>query len=177
MGNPSHQFTSLLEQSYSDVWYCHFVVPDDVAREYIETDQRRVICTLNDEQTLHAGLMPLGDGRWFINVNKEARKKLGVDFGDEVHVALQPDTSEFGMEVSEEFREVLLQDPDAEKFFRALTPGKQRNLIYFVGNVKSSQIKIRRAFVVTEHLKNQQGKIDFKLLNAELKEANRRAKL
>lgn len=72
---------------------------------------------------------------------------------------------------------MLDQNPEADKVFHAFTKGKQRTLIYWLNNVKSSDIRIRRALVMTDHLVNQRGNIDFKLLNVEMKTANQAAKL
>lgn len=80
------------------------------------------------------------------------------------------------MEMPIELREVLDQDEHADTLFHKLTPGKMRNIIYAVASVKSSEIKIRRALVYAEHLKKNKGKIDFKELNQEMKEANRKAR-
>ncbi len=88
-----------------------------------------------------------------------------------------PDESSYGLPISEEFEEVLRQDDEASEIFHQLTPGKQRTLIYYADNVKSSQIKLRRGLVVAEHLKSTNGLVDFKLLNEEMKAANRRERM
>ena len=69
----------------------------------------------------------------------------------------------------EEMAEVLESDPEGDELFHALTPGKQRNLLYIIGKVKSSELRIHKALVVVEHLKTQGGKINFSQLYDELK--------
>lgn len=76
--------------------------------------------------------------------------------------------------MSDELREVLDQDNQARVYFDKLTSGKQRSLIHWSDGVKSTDIKIRRALVMTQHLVTQQGKVDFLLLANEIKEANAR---
>ncbi len=110
-----------------------------------------------------------------ILANQERRTILGLRQGDTFSVVLEKDTSEYGMPMSDEFREVMNQSPEANSIFYALTPGKQRTLIHLCDSVKSSDIKIRRALVVSNHLFEQQGKIDFKLLNEQMKAANKAA--
>jgi uncharacterized protein YdeI (YjbR/CyaY-like superfamily) len=90
---------------------------------------------------------------------------------------LEKDQSEYGVPIGDELREVLDQNPNADKVFHSLTKDRQRTLIYLINNVKSSGIKIKRALVMTDHLVNQNGKTDFKLLNVEMKAANQAAKL
>ncbi len=70
-----------------------------------------------------------------------------------IDVVLEPDTSTFGMEVPEELEELLKQDPEGEARFLKLSPGKQRNIIYFVSGVKSSQLRIDRALKLINNLK------------------------
>ena len=94
-----------------------------------------------------------------------------------IAVVITQDQSKYGMEMPEELEVALSMDPDADDFFHALTPGKQRNLIYISSQTKSSNIRARRAWVVCDHLKSHGGKIDFKDLNQEIKIANQNAKL
>lgn len=86
------------------------------------------------------------------------------------------DNSEYGIAVSDVFLEVLDQDDIAKVLFEKLTLGKKRTLIFWVDSVKSTDIRIRRAIVLMEHLKQVEGKVDFKLLNAQMKRANEAAK-
>ncbi|MBK8517794.1 MAG: hypothetical protein IPL55_16360 [Saprospiraceae bacterium] len=58
-------------------------------------------------------------------------------------------------------------------FFHALTPGKQRSLIYIVGKVKNTESKIRKSLAIADHLTSNKGKIDGKLLYEALKEYNK----
>jgi uncharacterized protein YdeI (YjbR/CyaY-like superfamily) len=75
-----------------------------------------------------------------------------------------------------ELMEVLSQDEYADKLFHELTPGRMRNIIHSVSSVKSTDIRIRKALVYAEHLKKNKGKIEYKELAQEMKEANRAAR-
>ncbi|MEZ4722937.1 MAG: YdeI/OmpD-associated family protein [Flavobacteriales bacterium] len=169
-------FTSRLERIDSDLWQHLFYVPDDIAEQFIEGDNRRVICTIKGLKPYSCALMYGNDGKYIL-VNGERRKKLGLVPGEVIEVTLEKDTSEFGMDMSEEFREVLYQSDEAREVFMSLTRGRQRTLIYWADNVKSPEIKIRRALVLMEHLAESRGELDFKLLNVKIKEANQQAKL
>jgi hypothetical protein len=169
----NNHFTSVIEKFDSDLWGHHLVVPNDVALHFVQTTGRRVVCTLEGTVTFHCALMQLSGGRYFININKANRDKLGLVVGQEVSAVIVPDESPYGLPMSEEFEEVLRQDEEGSTKFHALTPGLQRSLIYFSDNVKSSHIKVRRALVVINHLHLHDGKVDFKALTEEVKEANR----
>jgi uncharacterized protein YdeI (YjbR/CyaY-like superfamily) len=112
--------------------------------------------------------MPAGDDVYFINVNKKIRDQLKLIEGSTVHVSLSEDKSEYGLPFPEEFKELLNQDPAGNKLFHALTPGKQRNLIYAVSQVKNTDLRIHRGLAILEHLKMNKGKINFRQLYKEI---------
>jgi uncharacterized protein YdeI (YjbR/CyaY-like superfamily) len=68
-----------------------------------------------------------------------------------------------------ELHEVLKQDREGNKLFHSLTAGRQRSILYFVGKVKDIDKRIHTALIFIEHLKKNEGKIDQKQLQAELK--------
>jgi len=169
-------FHSILEKVDSDLWQFFFRVDREMAERFIHGENRRVICTVNGTVRYHAALLHDGKSGFIILLNQSRRKQLHLQAGDRLEVQLEKDTSDYGMPMCEELREVLDQDPDADALFHLLTLGKQRTLIYWTGNVKSPDIRIRRALVMTAHLVRRNGDIDFKELNAELKVANQAAK-
>jgi hypothetical protein len=116
--------------------------------------------------------MPAGDDKWFINVNKSIRSKLKIDVGSVLHVRLEPDESEYGLPVPEELSEALKQDPEGNELFHKLTPGKQRTLIYIVQSKKGSDLRISRSLIILEHLKINDGKINYRQLNEMIKEGS-----
>ena len=170
------QFSSRIDRFDSDLWHYHVAVSKEQAAPFIKDNDRRVVCTINGAHSFHCALMPDGKGGFFININKEIRKKLGLVLGQEVSLSLSPDESEYGLPMPEEFAELLAQDEEGSTYFHALTPGKQRSLIYQVGNVKNPDKRINRGLVILEHLKMHGGILDFKVLNAEMKAFNQRLK-
>ena len=167
------EFTAIIDDFNSDLWHFHLVVPETIARVFVtEDNDRRVVCTLNGKKTFQCALMPKGDGNFFININKEIRTKLKLNLGSTVEVSLVKDESEYGLPMPEELASLMQIDPEGDKLFHALTPGKQRTLLYIVGKPKNAELRIKRAIAVIDHLKELGGKIDFKLLNVALKNDN-----
>src|SRR5690606_41082564 len=113
------QFTAVIEKFDSYLWGFHFVVTADIARVFINGNDRRVICTLNERLKFPCALMPKGDGAFFVNVNKEIRDKLKLKEGTAVHVMMEKDESEYGLPMPEEFEEVLNQDAEGRAHFEA----------------------------------------------------------
>ena len=166
------EFTTSIQKSNSTLGW-HFTIPviKYIAEKFTEND-RRVMCSINGEKSFHAALMPDGKGDYFINLNREKRKKLGIAVGEPISITLTKDESKYGMPMPEEFGELLAIDDEGNQYFHALTPGKQRNLLHIIGKPKSSDIRLKKAIVVNEHLKKNQGKLDFKQLNQDFKDYN-----
>lgn len=163
------RFRSSIEESTNKLWGAHFGIPDLASKALAEGDDRRVVCTLNEKITYQCAMLPRGDGSFLITVNKKIRDRLKLKSGSPVDVQLVKDRSEYGLPMPEELAEVLAQDPEGNRLFHALTPGKLRTLLYIAGNVKNSEKRIARAIVIVDHLKANKGNIESKKLNAELK--------
>ena len=52
--------------------------------EILIDKDRRVICTINNIKEINCGLIPDGKGHFYINLNKELRKELGLKEGDNI---------------------------------------------------------------------------------------------
>lgn len=154
-----------------NVWDLAVFVPSTEVELLALSNERRVVCTLNNAYSFQCGLMHSGDGNFFINLNKEVRTQTGLGLGDSVKVSLQADTSEYGMPLPDELATAWNLDPEASALFHQLTKGKQRNLIYLVGKMKSSEKRIEKALIILDYLKSVNGNLDFKELNAALKAA------
>ena len=167
------EFTSILSRfPSSPLWGWYFLVPTNIALPFVQGNDRRVVCIINDQLKLHCALMPNKD-TWFIMINQGVQKKLKTPLGSEINISLIKDISEYGMPMPDELREVLDQDAEADTYFHKLTPGKQRSLIYIVNKVKSTDSKIRKSLAIADHLTANKGKLDGKLLYEALKEYNK----
>lgn len=152
----TYHFTSHIGD---EAWGHCLAVPSIYAEMFKSEDgSRRIVCVLNDALTLHAAIMPHGDG-WVISMNKPNLKKLGLKVGSPVQVKIKKDTSEFGLPMPDEFREVLEQDSEAKAYFDALTAGKKRSLFHLINGVKNIDKRIERALMIAEVLKERKGLI------------------
>ena len=167
------RFTSILERSTNRLWGCHFRVPGPVARKLIDDRSRRVICALNSSAEKQCALLPHGNGSFVITVNKELQKQLGLEVGMTVSVSLRKDVSTYGLPMPEELEEVLIQDKEGNRFFHALTAGRQRTLLYIIGHAKNTDSRIFRAVTIVRHLKTNKGRINYKQLSLMLKDLRR----
>ncbi|WP_158856532.1 YdeI/OmpD-associated family protein [Lunatibacter salilacus] len=164
-------FQSTLENFNTRLWQFHVPVPDELAALFIEGDNKRVICKINNAAPYPAALIKNQD-YWFILVNKQFRQRLNLSEGDKVNVTLEKDYSEYGHEMPEELQVLMDQDEEGNRFFQELTKGKQRALIFLVNKVKNPNSRLNKSLAIISHLKEVNGALDFKALNEKIKYYN-----
>jgi hypothetical protein len=113
----------------------------------------RLVCTVNKKVKFQCGLMGLGGGAGYVGFTKARMKELDVKAGSSVNVELSPDKSKYGLPMPAELEELLRQDDEGKHRFEQLSPGKQRNILHYVGNLKNSDKRLDRAILVIENLK------------------------
>ncbi|MFD2200809.1 YdeI/OmpD-associated family protein [Shivajiella indica] len=164
-------FKSNLENFHSSLWQYHTPIPDEIAIEFIEGDNKRIICQLNDLPPYPAALMKTKD-YWFVLINKSLLEKLKIQEGETLTISIEKDHSEYGHEMPEELQVLLDQDNLGNQYFHTLTKGKQRSLVYLVTKVKNSNSRLNKSLAIIEHLKEVKGKLDYKKLNEKIKYYN-----
>ncbi|WP_317194657.1 YdeI/OmpD-associated family protein [Algoriphagus lutimaris] len=100
------------------------------------------------------------------------RSKLKLESGDSLSIFIESDFSEFGHKLPEEFQVLMDQDEEGSKYFKSLTPGKQRSLVYLVTKVKNPESRVKKSLAIMHHLRLSKGKLDFKQLNELIKYYN-----
>lgn len=93
-------------------------------------------------------LMPMGNGKLFLPLKADIRKKIGKQAGDYVTVILYEDNNP--TEIPEELLQCLIDDPTAYKTFLSYTDGQQKEFIDWIYSAKTDETKVDR---ITETLK------------------------
>jgi Domain of unknown function (DUF1905)/Bacteriocin-protection, YdeI or OmpD-Associated len=138
-------------------------VPKIIVEKLGGMTKQRLLCTVNKKATWQCGMVAHKKGSAYISLNKKILKQLDASVGDEVAVSLVRDESKYGMTMSEELKSLLKQDKEGSRRFHLLPPGKQRYIIYYVSQVRGSQLRIDRAIRLIENLKRtREGKESFK---------------
>lgn len=160
--------------NYGDIYYTVFPIPAAAVAELLKRERNpfRVVININGQGNIFSGLAPDGKGDFFVTASKEVRKRFGLEPDDEVRLRIRPDDSEYGMPLPEELAELWAVDEEAYRVFHALTPGRQRGLIYLVGKPKGAETRIKKAVQISEYLKSVNGKLDQRELNAYMKADN-----
>lgn len=160
------QFSAPLEAAKTKLFNWQLRVPADVTAAFLASpSKRRVVCVLNGQDPHQCALTPVGDGVYVIKVNQKRIKQLDLAEGKKVELELFPDDSKYGLPMPEEMAAALGEDPEGDKWFHALTPGKLRTLLYIVGQGHDSDNRLWRAVQILEHLKARSGKLDYKELH------------
>ena len=104
-------FDTIILGAHDPVWWFILIIPNEKANEFIPkgASTGRVLCSVNGHEAFQAAIMPKGDGSYFININKERRKRYGIDMGDEVHVVLSEDNSKYGLLFQKSFKRSLIK--------------------------------------------------------------------
>ncbi|MEO5600911.1 MAG: YdeI/OmpD-associated family protein [Cyclobacteriaceae bacterium] len=87
-------------------------------------------------------LMPMGNGKLFLPVKSEIRRKINKHEGDYVHVILFPDDEP--LEIPEEMLLCLKDEPKALTFFNTLTESDQKFYIQWIYSAKKAETKVNR---------------------------------
>ena len=160
--------------AYAGVYNNIFRVPAAKVQSLLslESGFNRILVSVNGNPPLHRSLMPDGRGGYFILLNREQLKNYGLAAGDEVQLVLERDLSEYGMPLPEELAEIWSFDDAAREAFHRLKPGRQRRMIHLVATPKGAQTRAKKAVQISEYLKQTGGVLDYKELNAFIKNDN-----
>lgn len=136
--------------------HCTIEIPPAIADEILGPEnKKRLILTFNNGKSYHRALQRYKEGYALITIGKTTLKDAQKEVGLEEQITLKHDTSEFGMQFPEEFKEVLKQEPGGEEMFRKLLAGRQRNILYYISSAKTSETRIKRSFQMLNRI--QQG--------------------
>ena len=97
---------------------------------------------IDDFEISNYKLMPMGNGRLFLPVKADIRKKIGKQAGDYVTVVLYEDTNP--TEIPEDLLLCLLDEPIAHKTFLSYTDGQQKEFIDWIYSAKTEETKVER---------------------------------
>ncbi len=132
----------------------HYIdVPASIVKKAGGTGKQRFVCTVDKNMTWKCGLVSHKAGGAYILLNRKQMQMGKFNVGQQVNVSLKKDESKYGMDVPKELAEVLKQDNVGKERFDALVPGKRRYIIYYINQVKSTDLRIERAVRLISNVK------------------------
>jgi outer membrane usher protein FimD/PapC len=117
------------------------IIPTKAIREWSLTETTTVDVTINGEPAGRRSLKQWDDARWFIDVPETICKRIGIDTGSRIRVAMAiADTT-----LPAELQTLIDSEPRARKSWLALTAPQQRMLRENVAALKRSDSRARLA--------------------------------
>ncbi|ADB38400.1 YdeI/OmpD-associated family protein [Spirosoma linguale] len=132
----------ILEKFPGKGGWTYAAIPEILPNPHAYFGWVRVRGTIDGFAISRYNLMPMGDGRLFLPVRAEIRKKIGKQAGDSVLVILYAD--DLPTELPEELRLCLQDEPAAYDTFLTYSKTEQSDLIDWVYSAKTETAKIER---------------------------------
>lgn len=92
-----------------------------------------------------SALLPTGDGRHFLIVNKQMQKGAKVFSGMKAKFRMEPDTEPRPAPAAPELDKALRISKRLQKFYQSLSPSMRRDIAKWVATPKNSETRQRRA--------------------------------
>ncbi len=151
----------------SNVYQHYLSVPIRIADQAKDLGINRFVALINDFVSLRCAILSAGEGNgYYILLNKDLIKSLKLQIGDEVKMKLTEDKSKYGADLPEEIEELFYQEPEFDRYFHELSPGKQRGLLHLVNKIKTPSKRVEKAIIISRYLIESRGELDYKELNA-----------
>ncbi len=97
-------------------------------------------------------LVPGGGGRYRMHVHSSIWRKLKIDAGAAVEVALMIERERRETPVPEDLAAALADEPRAFAEFQRVTPAFRRQTIVFLENAKQAKTREKRVMLIVRHM-------------------------
>jgi len=109
---------------------------------------------IDDYELKQYKLMPMGNGKLFLPVKKEIRKRIKKEAGDYVKIRLYADSSK--VEIQEEIIDCFKNEPqEIYKTFISFTEGEQKAYLDWIEDAKTDDTKVKRIVKMMERLRKK----------------------
>lgn len=132
----------LLEKYPGKGGWTYATIPEIEPDKHAHFGWVRVRGSIDNYEIGNYHLMPMGNGKMFLPVKSEIRKKIGKKEGDWVNVILSADN---GLtDIPDELILCLQSDQTAFEKFHNLPEGEKKVLIDWIYSAKKEEIKVER---------------------------------
>ncbi len=94
-------------------------------------------------------------GAWRLYLNTPMRQAAGIDVGDTAHVELEFNPEPRITPIPPQFEQALSANPKIKAVYDNLTPGHQKEILRYLGNLKNPESLTRNSQRVISHLQGQ----------------------
>lgn len=146
--------TCLLEKFPGKGGWTYARIPEIKADKTKQFGMVRVKGTIDDYEINNYNLMPMGNGELFLPVKADIRKKIKKEAGDYVVVKLYLDNAP--VELPEEIKICLQNEPNAYETFCSYTDGEQKAFIDWIYAAKQEETKVKRIVAMLNKLEKHE---------------------
>lgn len=130
----------------------HFVaVPDEVAQRCLDAGHPRVVGTLVGPRVdarpipFRRSLQRRTEGGWCLRFGRAWLRDACLEPGEALAVELGPDPHPEQVEIPIALEGALALDPEVDRYWQRLTPGRRRTLAYPIERLKSETTQRKKA--------------------------------
>ncbi|NDI99149.1 DUF1905 domain-containing protein [Flavobacterium sp. LaA7.5] len=142
--------TYLLEKFPGKGGWTYALIPEIKPDKNAPFGWVRVKGTIDNYEIKNYHLMPMGNGKLFLPVKAEIRKKIKKQAGDYINVILYLDDTP--VELPEELKLCLQNEPNAYESFCGYTDGEQKAFIDWIYAAKKEETKVERIVKILKKL-------------------------
>ena len=142
MSEPLINDTFILEKYPGKGGWIYARLPKTFSTNEAPFGWTRVKRTIDNIEVKRYHLMPMSSEYFFLPVKSEIRKKIKKTVGDYVHVTLYLDESP--LEIPEDFRDCLHDEPKAFETFSSYSESEQKAYIDWIKAAKRAETKASR---------------------------------
>ena len=148
-----YQFDAVIQGgSQMDTAFVEF--PYDVEKEFGVKGQVKVQATF-DGFSYRGSLAKMGHPCHFLILTQSVRKAIGKQPGDSVQVVIRQDPERRQVQVPADLQQLLQKDPQAHRFFAALSYTHQKEYVQWITEAKKPETRQRRLDKTLQMLKEK----------------------
>ena len=132
----------LLEKFQGKGGWTYAAIPEVLQDKRAPFGWVKVKGSIDELEIKNYKLMPMGNGKLFLPVKADIRKKIGKKEGDWVHVILFADSDPTS--IPDELMTCLKDDPKALENFMRYSDGQQKEFIDWIYSAKTDDTKVQR---------------------------------
>ena len=132
----------LLEKYPGKGGWTYACIPEVLQTRNVPFGWVKVRGSIDNHEFKNYRLMPMGNGKLFLPVKAEIRKKIGKKEGDWINIILFADNTP--TEIPEELLLCLKEDLAAHRTFLSYTDGEQKAFIDWIYSAKTDETKVER---------------------------------
>jgi hypothetical protein len=146
------EFTATLIKA-PDMDATYVMIPFDVKKVFGKKSHVKVKAWING--WLYRGsIADMGEGNTLI-VTKEIRRMIGKIAGDEVHIVVEEDKDERGIEIPADLKDAFRKNPEAVNYFITLSHSNRKEYVKWITDAKRQVTREKRLGKMIELLLNK----------------------